>query len=68
MGGEGDRSLPPSLVPWLMERDRDQPVVVQLVSGEIPQVIAKNLVTFPKTSFRDESLQDLIMKREWLCS
>jgi hypothetical protein len=64
MRGEGEGSLPPSLVPWLMDRDRDQPVVVQLGFGEIPQAMAKNLVTFPKTSLRDESLQDLIMKRE----
>jgi hypothetical protein len=50
--------------PLLIDRDRDQPVVVRLVSGEIPQTMAKNLGPFPKTSFRDEGLQDLIMKCE----
>ncbi len=68
MRGEGEGSLPSPLVPWLMDRDRAQPVVVRLVFGENPQALARNLVSFPKTSFRNEGLQDVIMKREWLCS
>jgi hypothetical protein len=52
MRGEGEGSFLPSLVPWLMDRDRDQSVVVRLVCGEIPQAMAKNLMSFPNTSFQ----------------